>query len=98
MKTENFQISHEEGHIPRSSLVKTSHKIFEDPQNEKKEIENFETSKYQKKRPSKFAKEKQIVPPLRNFTQIFLNTPKMTRRKLKISKLQNTRTKNTIFF
>ncbi len=43
-----------------SSLVKTSHKIFEDPQNGKKEIENFITSKYQNKRPSKFLEENQI--------------------------------------
>jgi hypothetical protein len=52
------------GTYPVSSLVKTSHKFFEDPQNDKKEIESFETSKYQNKRPSKFAEEKQIVPPL----------------------------------
>jgi hypothetical protein len=30
-----------------SSLVKTSHKKIEHPQNDKKEIENFKTSKYQ---------------------------------------------------
>jgi hypothetical protein len=29
-----------------SSLVKTLQKIFEDAQNDKKEIENFKTSKY----------------------------------------------------
>jgi hypothetical protein len=37
------------GTYPISSLVKTSHKKFEDPQNDKKEIENFQTSKYQNK-------------------------------------------------
>jgi hypothetical protein len=39
---------------PVSSLVKTSNK----------KIENFGTSKYQNKRPSKFPKENQISPPL----------------------------------
>jgi len=34
------------GTCPVSSLMKTSHKKFEDPQNEK-EIENLKTSKYQ---------------------------------------------------
>jgi len=33
------------GTYPISLLVKTSHRIFEDPQNDKKEIENFGTSK-----------------------------------------------------
>jgi hypothetical protein len=48
-----------------SSLVKTSHKKLEDPHNDKKEIENFKTSKYQNKRPSKFPKENQVLylPP-----------------------------------
>jgi hypothetical protein len=43
-----------------SSLVKTSHKKFEDLQNNKKEIENFGVSKYQNKIPLKFPKENQI--------------------------------------
>jgi hypothetical protein len=53
------------GTYPHSSLVKTSHKTFEDPQNDKKEIENFKTSKYQNKIPSKFLEENQIpyLPP-----------------------------------
>jgi len=53
------------GTYPVSSLVKTSHKTFEDPQNDKKEIENFKTSKYQNKIPSKFLEENQIpyLPP-----------------------------------
>jgi hypothetical protein len=33
------------GTYPVSSLVKTSHKKIEDPQNDKKEIENFKTPK-----------------------------------------------------
>jgi hypothetical protein len=33
---------------------------IENPQNKKKKIEAFKTSKYQNKRPSKFPKEKQI--------------------------------------
>jgi hypothetical protein len=41
-------------------LMKTSHKFFEDPQNDKKEIENFGTWKYQNKRPSKFLEENQM--------------------------------------
>jgi hemerythrin superfamily protein len=51
---------------PISLLVKTSHKTLEDLQNDKKKIENFGTSKYQNKRPSKFSEEKQIPypPPL----------------------------------
>jgi len=40
-----------------SSLVKISHKFFEDSQNEKK-IEDFRISIYQNKRPLKFPKEK----------------------------------------
>ncbi len=125
------------GTYPISLLVKTSHNFFEDPQNDKKEIENFGASKYQNKRPSKFLEENQMpyLPPLKlhmkklkipkndkkkiekhtktkklskftwrkahtpfahlwNFTPNFLETPKMTRRKLKIPKLQNTKTKN----
>jgi hypothetical protein len=58
MKIENFQNSREERHIPISSLVKTSHKKFEDTQNDEKEIENFIISKYQNNRPSKFPKKK----------------------------------------
>jgi hypothetical protein len=34
-----------------SSLVKISHKCFEDPQNDKKKFEKFRTSKYQNKKP-----------------------------------------------
>jgi hypothetical protein len=48
------------GTCPISSLKKTSHKKFEDPQNDKKEIKDFETSKYQNKRPSKFPEENQV--------------------------------------
>jgi hypothetical protein len=47
-----------------SSLLKTSRKKFEDTQNDKKEIKNFGTSKYQNKKPSKFPEEKQIFLPL----------------------------------
>ncbi len=54
-----------------SSIVKTSHKKIEDPQNEKIKNEDFGTSKYQNKRPLKFPKENKIPyhPPLWNFTQ-----------------------------
>jgi hypothetical protein len=41
-----FKIHVKKGTYPVSSLMKISHKKFEDPQNDK-EIENFETSKYQ---------------------------------------------------
>jgi hypothetical protein len=34
------------GTYPVPSLVKTSHNFFENPHNDKKEIENFGTSKY----------------------------------------------------
>jgi hypothetical protein len=46
--------------------VKTSHEIFEAPQNDEKKIENFVISKYQNKRPLKFTKEKVNIlsPPL----------------------------------
>jgi hypothetical protein len=57
-KTKNFQNSMKKGTYPIFSLVKTSHKKFENSQNDKKEIEKFRTSKYQNKRPSKFPKEK----------------------------------------
>jgi hypothetical protein len=45
--------------------MKLHPKKFEDPQNDKKKIEDFGTSKYQNKRPLKFPKEKQIphLPP-----------------------------------
>jgi hypothetical protein len=45
--------------------MRTSQKIFEDAQNDKKEIENFKTQNTQNKIPSKFPKENQIpyLPP-----------------------------------
>jgi len=65
MKTENFKIHMKKGTYPVSSLVKTSHKKFEDPQNDKKEIQNFGISKYKNKIPSKFLEENQMpcLPP-----------------------------------
>jgi len=69
------------GTYPISSLVKISHKTFEKPQNDKKEIENFKTSKYQNKRPSKFPKENQIlISPLVKLHMEKLKTPKMIRK------------------
>jgi hypothetical protein len=67
-----------------SSLVKTSHKKVENPQNDKKKIKDSGTSKYENKTLSKFTRRKANTPfsPLRNFTQIFLKTHKMTRRKI----------------
>jgi len=52
-------------HIAHFLAYEISHKFFEDPQNDKKKIENFKMLKYQNKRPSKFPKEKQIphLPP-----------------------------------
>ncbi len=52
-------------YIPISSLVKTSHKIIEDPQNDKKEIENFRTSKYQNKKTFEVSRRKSntLSPP-----------------------------------
>jgi hypothetical protein len=47
MKTEKIQHSHEKKAHTHLACEKTSHKKFEDPQNDKKEIENFGTSKYQ---------------------------------------------------
>jgi hypothetical protein len=45
--------------------VKTPHKFFEDPQNDKKKIEDFGTSKYQNKIPSKFQKKRKYpITPL----------------------------------
>jgi hypothetical protein len=82
-------------HTPASSFVKTSHQKIEDPQNDKKKIENFGTSKYQNKRPLKFPKERKIPYFLPCETSPKnLKTPKMTRRKSKILKHQNTKTKN----
>jgi hypothetical protein len=65
-KTKNFKIHMNKGTYPISSLAKTSHKKFEDPQNDKKEIQNFGTSKYHNERPSKFPEENQMpcLPPL----------------------------------
>ncbi len=70
------------GTHPVSSLVKTSHNKFEDPQNNKKEIEIFGTSKYQNKIPLKFPKENQIpyFPPCETSCKK-IKYPKMTRRK-----------------
>jgi hypothetical protein len=53
-------------YIPISSLVKTSHKIIEDPQNDKKEIENFKTLKYQNKKTFEVSRRKSntLSPPL----------------------------------
>jgi len=63
--------------------VKLHTKKFEDPQNDKKKIKDSKTSKYKNKKLSKFIRRKANTPspPLRNFTQIFLKTHKMTRRK-----------------
>jgi len=65
MKTKNLQGLEQEKHIPNFLTCETSHKKFEDSQNDKKKIENFGTLKYQHKRPLKFPKEKQIphLPP-----------------------------------
>jgi len=72
---------------PISLLVKTSHKKFEDPQNDKK-IEKFIILKYKNKRPSKFTKKKSKYPisPLVKLHTKQLKTPKTTRRKLNIPK------------
>jgi hypothetical protein len=53
---------------PISSPVKTSHKKFENPRNDKKEIENFGTSKYQNKNFEGFKKKiKYPISPLVKF-------------------------------
>jgi hypothetical protein len=78
-----------------SLLVKTSHKKFEDPQNDKKEIENFKTSKYQNKRLSKFPKENQIpYSPLVKLHTKKIKDPQNDKKKIKDSELQNIKTKN----
>ncbi len=82
------------GIYPVSLLVKTSHKKIEDPQNDKKEIENFWTSKYQNKKPFKFPKEKQISPPLWNFTQK-LKDSQNDKKKIEYSEIS--KYKNKIF-
>ncbi len=46
IKKKKIKIHVKKGTCPVSSLMKTSNKKIEDPQNEK-EIENFKTSKYQ---------------------------------------------------
>jgi hypothetical protein len=64
-KTKNLQSTQEKRHIHHFLTCEISHKKFEDPQNDKKKIEDFRILKYQNKKPSKFPKEKQIphVPP-----------------------------------
>jgi hypothetical protein len=47
---------------PISSLVKLHTNLFEDPQNDKKKIQNFENSKYENKKLSKFTKRKENTP------------------------------------
>jgi hypothetical protein len=59
-----------------SSLVKLHTKKFENPQNDKKIIKDFETFKVHEK------KSKYPSLPLQNFTQRFLKTHKMTRKKI----------------
>jgi hypothetical protein len=65
------------------------------PQNDKFFFEDSKTSKYENNFFSKFTRRKAITPwpPLQNFTQMFLKTHKMTRRKLKTLKLQNNKLK-----
>jgi hypothetical protein len=79
------------GTYPISLLVKTSHNFFEDPQNDKKEIENFGASKYQNKRPSKFLEENQMpyLPPLKLHMKK-LKIPKNDKKKIE----KHTKTKN----
>jgi hypothetical protein len=71
--------------------VKTSHNKFVDPQNNKKKIQNFETSKYENKRPSKFPEENQIpyLPPCET-SHKKIKDPQMPRRKLKKIRKQKT--------
>jgi hypothetical protein len=55
----------------------------------RRKIENFEISKYENKKLLKFTRRKTNTPPshpLQNFTQFFLKTHKMTRRKIENSK------------
>jgi hypothetical protein len=61
-----------------------------------REIEDFGISKYGNNKLSKFTWKKAHTPfpHLWNFTQFFFKTLKMTRRKLKISKLNNKKRKN----
>jgi len=86
-KTKNFQSSHEKTHIPHFLTCETSHKKYENPQNDKKKIEDSKTSKYENKKLSKFTRRKANTPspPLLHFTQIFLKTHKMTKRKIENS-------------
>jgi hypothetical protein len=86
MKTKGFKIHMKKGTYLVSLLVKTSHKKIEDPQNDKKEIENFGVSKYHNKRPSKFLEKKQISFPLWNFTQKNLK-PKNDKKKIESSNI-----------
>jgi len=83
MKIENFQNSHEERHIPISSLVKNSHKKLEDPQNDKE----FKTPKFENTK-TKYLQsfQKKIKYPISSLVKLHtkkLKTPKMTRNKLK---------------
>jgi hypothetical protein len=76
------------GTYPVSWLVKTSHKFFEDPQNDNKKIEDFGTSKYQNKIPSKFPKEKKIPyrPPCKTSHKKITN-PQNDKKKIEDSKI-----------
>jgi hypothetical protein len=51
--------------------------VFEDPHNDKKKIENFETSKYQNKIPSKFTRKKTNISFPSVVTQIGATTSVM---------------------
>ncbi len=57
-KTKNLQSSQEEKKITLFPLCEISHKKVEDPQNDKKKIENFEISNFQNKKHSKFTRRK----------------------------------------
>jgi len=73
---------------PLSSLWNFTQKNKK-PQNEKKKLNNFKTSKYQNKKPSKFTRRNANAPSpsLWHYTNFFLKNPKLITRKLKFSKI-----------
>jgi hypothetical protein len=70
-------------HIPHFLTCETSHKKFEDPQNDKKKIEDSETSKYENKKLSKFTRRKPNTPlsPLATLHTIFFEDPQNDKKK-----------------
>jgi len=87
-KIKKFQNSREERCIPCFMTCENFAQKITDPQNDKKKIEDFRTSRYQNKIPSKFPKEKQIpyLPPCKT-SHKKITGPQNDKKKIEDSKI-----------